>query len=57
MYVVNTLMSHPFFLFSESLFPMARFARVGMQRAASANAVTKGAGSEGRACEAFDVDD
>lgn len=30
---------------------------LGCKRAASANAVTKGAGSEGGACEAFDVDD
>lgn len=57
MCVVYTLMSHPVFLFSASLFPMAHFASVGMQRAASANAVTKGAGSEGGACKAFDVDD
>lgn len=45
----------PLFLFSPSPFPMTHFASFGMQRAASANAVTKGAGSEGGACEAFDV--
>lgn len=50
-------MSHPFFRFSASLFPMVRFASFGMQWAASANAMTKGAGSEGGLCEAFDVDD
>lgn len=55
--VVDTLKSRPFFLFSASLFPMARFASVGMQRAVSANVATKGEGSEGGACEAFDVDD
>lgn len=49
-------MSHPFLLFSASLFPMTRFASIGMQQPASASAVTKGAGSEGGACEAFDVD-
>lgn len=44
-------MSASFSLF----FPMDGFASFGMQRAASAIAVTKGAGSEGGACEAFDV--
>lgn len=34
---------------------MARFASVGMHQAASDNALTKGAGSEGGAHEAFDV--
>lgn len=50
-------MSHPFFLFSAFLFPMVGCASVGMQQAASANGVTKAAGSEGGASEAFDVDD
>lgn len=50
-------MSHPFFPFSASLFPMVHSASIGMRWAASANAVTKGAGSEGGVCEAFDVDD
>lgn len=50
-------MSHRFFHFSVSLFPMAHFASFGMQWAASAIAMTKGEGSEGGVCEAFDVDD
>ena len=36
-------------------FPMAGFADFGMQQAASANTMAKGAGSEGGACEPFDV--
>lgn len=50
-------MSHPFFPFSASVFPMVHFASIGMWWAASANAMTKGAGSEGGVCEPFDVDD
>lgn len=45
------------FAFLHSLFPMVHFASFGMQWAASAIAMTKGAGSEGGVCEAFDVDD
>lgn len=44
----------PFILFSGRPFSHG-FAGSGIQRAASANTTTKGTGSEGGACEAFDV--
>lgn len=50
-------MSHSFFGFLNVFFPWFTFARIGMQRAASANVPTKGAGSGNGACDAFEVDD
>lgn len=52
--VVDTLMSQPVLLFCHLFFPWLTLQAL---QTASANAVTKGAGSEGGACEAFDVDD